>query len=112
MERIAKNLSAVICALLVVGCGHNPPKPPERVVVEAPKPNVDARILEVCDVYLTPIADTPEPYELFVSYKETIDKLNACSCRQREARNALCKLTSPGCNPVPSCKVPNESPKQ
>lgn len=110
MERVAKILTALIAAAALSGCAWlDALRNRDNGVVEAPKPVVDARIVQVCDVTLTPISDTPETSDFFVSYKESIDKLNACACRHREARNMLCKLTNPGCEPVPSCKVPNES---
>jgi hypothetical protein len=107
MERLAKILTALIVVTLT-GCAT---KKGAGGLVEAPKPTVDARITQVCDVQLTPIANEPEVSDFFVSYKETVDKLNACACRHREARNMLCKLTEPGCVPVQSCQVPNESSK-
>jgi hypothetical protein len=106
MERLAKILTALIVVALA-GCATTN----GAGVVEAPKPTVDARITQVCDIQLTPIANEPEVSDFFVSYKEAVDKLNACACRHREARNMLCKLTEPGCVPVQSCQVPNEPSK-
>lgn len=107
MERLAKILTGLIIIALA-GCATTNNA---GGVVEAPKPIVDARITQVCDVQLTPIANEPEVSDFFVSYKEAIDKLNACACRHREARNILCKLIEPECVPVKSCQAPNEPSK-
>lgn len=111
MERSAKALVAILAALMLAGCGLFK----ERVVVkivEAPKPEVDVRILELCDVTLTPLETSKAvpPEALFSSYGQTIDKFNACACRQREARNALCKITAPGCTAIPVCAAPTPTP--
>ncbi len=112
MERIAKTLAAATLVLLLAACGT---APVVTRIVEAPKPTVDARIMQLCELTLTPVSvdPAPSPEELFVSYGEAIDLLNACACRQRETRNALCQTTAPGCAPVKPCEKPKNdtSPK-
>lgn len=107
MERFKQLLASAAVILLLAGCHHMPVNPGSGVV-EAPKPVIDARIMELCDVKLTPIGLNPPPDAFFQSHKETVDKLNECACRQREARNALCSLTSPGCTKVVACSAPKE----
>lgn len=111
MESIAKSFAAAIILLTLTGCATRT----VTKVIDTPKPTVDARILQLCDVQLTPISDNPSPNDLFISYGEALIKLNACACRQREARNALCSLTSPGCAVVKSCEqkgIDDDSIKQ
>ena len=107
MERFKQLLATAAVILLLIGCHHNPVNPGSGVV-EAPKPVIDSRILQLCDVKLTPIGLNPPPDAFFQSHKETVDKLNECACRQLEARNALCSLTSPGCVKLPACPAPKE----
>lgn len=105
MEHLAKAIAAV-CALALAGCAG----PPIVKIVDPPKPTVDARILQTCDVTLTPIdVNNPSPEQLYFSYGEALNRLNNCACRHLEARNALCKLTAPGCSVLKSCEKPNES---
>ena len=104
MESTSKTIAAVMLAVTVLaGCKTAPVVP---VLVEAPKPTVDSRILRVCDVSLTPLRSDSIPRDMLTGYAEALTLLNACSCRQREARNALCTLTSPGCEAVTSCEAP------
>lgn len=108
MEHITKKFATLILASALTAC-QIPIKP--EPVTEAPKPTADARITQVCDTVLTPITQNPEILDFFVSYAEAIGFLNACACKHIEARNLLCKLTFPGCAPVPSCKVPTNDTK-
>lgn len=103
MERLTKTLVAtLIIAFFVTGCATRT----VAKIIEPPKPTVDSRILLTCDISLTPLRVDPpaSPEDLFVSYAEAITYLNSCACRQREARNALCALTSPGCAVVKPCE--------
>ena len=107
MESTARKFTQValtlICAVFMAtgftSCGLR-----EDPLVRPPKPAVDARLLVVCDVRLSPLpAGEIDVTSFYVSYAEAIDKLHTCACRHIEARNVLCSLTEPGCAAAPSC---------
>lgn len=104
MESNSKTIIAtLILACTVQGCAwFGKPVP---VVVVPPRPQIDARILALCRTDLTPLNESGvDPSQLFISYGEAIVLLNACECKQRAARNALCSITDPGCEPVKPCE--------
>jgi hypothetical protein len=105
MESNSKTVIAalILAAATLQGCAwFGRPVP---VVITPPKPTIDARILALCKIELTPLPERNiDPSALFTSYGEAIVLLNACECRQRAARNELCALTNPGCTPVKPCE--------
>lgn len=105
MERFAKNVGRVVSTLLLVAVTACTSIPQTTVgVVEAPKITIDARLLQVCDVKLTPIEDDAEFHAFLISYGEAVTLLHSCACKFIETRNLACTISKFPCTIVHSCK--------
>ena len=109
MERTAKltGQALVLAFALLLGACDTIPKTTIGVVQE-PKVTIDARLLEVCNVKLTPIEEDADFSAYVVSYGEAITMLNACSCKFIETRNIACTISKFPCKPVKSCESPEK----